>query len=97
MAQEDRMTKNAPRITARVDEEIQSLLARAAALSGMSSINAFVVSSAVEKARKIIAEEEKWCLDEADSRLFVEALQRQPKKHRKLAEAFERYENDTLS
>ncbi len=43
------MTATLPRITARVDADTQTLLTRAAALSGMPSMNAFVVNAAVEK------------------------------------------------
>jgi len=38
-----------PRITARVDAETQGLLAQAAAISGMTSINAFVLNAAIDK------------------------------------------------
>lgn len=40
------------RITARVDIETQDLLTKATAISGMSSINSFVISAAIEKAKK---------------------------------------------
>lgn len=86
------MTKSAPRIIARVDEETQGLLIRAAALAGMPSVNAFVVSSAVEKAKKIIPEEERMRLTEEESRQFIEALQRPAQIHPRLAKAFEAYE-----
>ena len=45
------MSATSPRITARVDIETQHLLSEAAALSGMPSINSFVLNAAVEKAK----------------------------------------------
>ncbi len=47
------MATTLPRITARVDADTQSLLNKAAALAGMPSINSFVLSAAVEKAKQI--------------------------------------------
>jgi uncharacterized protein (DUF1778 family) len=91
MTQELKMTQGAPRITARVEPEIQELLSRAAALAGMASINAFVVSSAVEKAKKIIAEEELLSLSAEESREFFDALERPAKRHERLAKAFAKH------
>ncbi len=51
------MTLNSPRITARVDEVTQELLYKATALSGLSSINSFVLGAAIEKAKEIMAKE----------------------------------------
>ena len=41
-----------PRITARVDAETQDLLAQAAAIAGMTSINSFVLNAAIDKTSK---------------------------------------------
>ena len=43
-----------PRITARVDAETQDLLAQAAAIAGMTSINSFVLNAAIDKAKQIM-------------------------------------------
>ena len=48
------MTASSPRITARVSTDTQELLSKAAALMGVSSINSFVLSAAIEKAKKIL-------------------------------------------
>jgi len=48
------MATTLPRITARVDVETQELLTKAAAIAGMSSINSFVLSAAIEKAKQVI-------------------------------------------
>ena len=52
------MTTAIPRVTARIDLNTQDLLARAAAISGISSINSFVLNAAVEKAKQIIEREQ---------------------------------------
>ena len=82
---------HAPRITARVSEEMQVLLKEAAALSGMKSINAFVLSAALEKARRIVADERRWQVEEVDAALFLEALERPAKEHEKLKKAHRAY------
>jgi uncharacterized protein (DUF1778 family) len=46
-----------PRITARVDAETQDLLAQAAAIAGMTSINSFVLNAAIDKAKQIMERE----------------------------------------
>jgi uncharacterized protein (DUF1778 family) len=85
------MATTLPRITARIDEEIQELLNKAAALSGVKSINAFVLSAAVEKARAIIAQEERLRIHEEEALQLIEALDAEPKHHKKLADAFKKH------
>jgi len=80
-----------PRITARIDEEIQELLNRAATLSGVKSINAFVVGAAVEKARAIIAQEERLLLSEEEASQLIEALDAESQAHDKLSKAFKKH------
>ena len=63
-----------PRITARVDMDTQELLSQASAIAGMSSINSFVLSAAIEKARKIIEQEQSLKLSQRDAILLVDAL-----------------------
>ncbi|MGC9386438.1 MAG: DUF1778 domain-containing protein [Hydrogenovibrio sp.] len=81
-----------PRITARVDIDTQELLYKAAALSGVSSINAFVLNSAVEKAKQIIEKEEVLKLSEQDSLKLMDALDQPAMANKKLQSAFSRYE-----
>lgn len=87
---------SSPRITARVSVDTQELLSRAAALMGISSINSFVVSAAIEKAKKIMAEEEALTLSKKDAMLFMDALDRPAKPNKKLNEAFVTYEKKTV-
>jgi len=88
------MTTTTPRITARVDSDTQELLTRAAALMGISSINSFVLTAAIEKAKKIIQKENTLRLSHRDSMLFVDALDR-PQANPRLEQAMQKYEKKT--
>lgn len=46
---ENIMAVSLPRITARVDADTQDWLTKAAAFTGMSSLNSFVLNAAIEK------------------------------------------------
>ncbi|MGI0118709.1 DUF1778 domain-containing protein [Zooshikella sp. RANM57] len=85
------MATNDPRITARVDQETQQLLARATAITGMASINSFVLSSSIEKAKQVIEQEELLKLSRRDAMMLVEALDAPPKSLPRLKEAAKRY------
>lgn len=89
------MTSLSPRITARVDLETQDLLSKAAALAGMSSINSFVLSAAIEKAKLIIEREHVLKLSKQDAILLMDALDRPAMAHSKLKAAAARYETKT--
>jgi uncharacterized protein (DUF1778 family) len=86
------MATTLPRITARIDVEVQDLLAKAAALSGISSINAFVLSSAIEKAKQIIEREQTLQLSARDASTLMAALDRPATANAKLQAAFARYD-----
>jgi len=88
------MNANIPRITARVDIDTQELLSKAAALMGISSINSFVLSAAIEKAKKIIQKENALKLSHKDAMLFVDALDR-PQSNLRLSQAMKNYEHKT--
>jgi len=82
-----------PRITARVDAETQGLLTQAAALAGISSINSFVLSAAIEKAKEIIERERSLKLSQRDALMLVEALDSNPKPNTRLQQASRHYKN----
>jgi len=86
------MTTPLPRITARVDVDTQELLTKAAAIAGMSSINSFVLSAAIEKAKQVIEREQVLKLAQADAMLLMAALDRPATVNLKLKVAAERYE-----
>lgn len=79
------------RITARVDIETQDLLTKATAISGMSSINSFVISAAIEKAKKVIEHEQTLKLSQVDATLLMNALYRPALQNSKLKAAATRY------
>lgn len=91
------MTTPLPRITARVDSETQALLSQAAAVSGLPSINSFVLSAAVEKAKKIIEQEQSLKLTERDSMMLLNALDANAKPHARLQLAVQKYDAKTQS
>ena len=87
------MATTLPRITARVDADTQDLLTKAAAIAGMSSINSFVLSAAIEKAKQIIEREQALKLSQADAISLMEALDRPATLISKLKVASNRYES----
>lgn len=89
------MATTLPRITARVDIDTQDLLTKAAALAGMSSINSFVLSAAIEKAKQVIEREQTLKLSQADAALLMEALDKPTTENAKLKIAAKRYEAKT--
>jgi len=86
------MLSNQPRITARVDAQTKELLIEAARISGNPSINAFVVSAAVEKAKEIIEKERILQLSKQDSELLIKALEDETPNNR-LSQAYKKYAN----
>ncbi|NOQ35256.1 MAG: DUF1778 domain-containing protein [Methylococcaceae bacterium] len=89
------MTTNLPRITARVDTDTQTLLSQAAAFAGMSSINTFVLSAAVEKAKQIMEREQLLKLNQADAMQLINALDAPAKINQRLQQAAKSYESKT--
>lgn len=86
------MATTLPRITARIDRDVQDLLSKAAALSGISSINSFVLNSAIEKAKLIIEREQVLRLSARDADALAAALDRPARPHPTLQAAFSRYD-----
>ena len=85
------MSTSLPRITTRVDEETQSLLSEAAAIAGISSINSFVLSAAIEKAKTLINEQHTVQLSLADARRLFDALDNPPEPNNYLTRAVSKY------
>ena len=80
-----------PRITARVDEQTQALLIQAANLLGMPSLNAFVLSAAIEKAKQVLIQEQSLQLNEKDTVTLITALDQPAQTHAKLKQAARHY------
>ncbi|MCD2452594.1 DUF1778 domain-containing protein [Methylicorpusculum oleiharenae] len=87
------MTTSLPRITARVDADTQDLLTKATVISGMSSINSFVLSAAVEKAKQLIEQDKTLKLTEQDALLLMDALDKPATTNSNLKAAAACYEN----
>ncbi len=90
------MTTTLPRITSRVDLETQQLLSQAAAISGISSINSFVLHAAVEKAKQIMEREQRLKLSARDAAILAEALEEDEQILDKLHQAALRYSDKKL-
>ncbi|MEJ1363812.1 MAG: DUF1778 domain-containing protein [Candidatus Sedimenticola sp. (ex Thyasira tokunagai)] len=86
-----------PRITARVDEDTQELLSQAAAVSGVSSINSFVLSAAIEKAKSIMDRERSLKLSKRDAMLLISTLDESEEGNKRLQQAANRYESKEQS
>lgn len=89
------MSATLPRITARIDDKTQELLSRAAAISGVSSINSFVVSAAVEKAMSIMERERSLKLGHDDAMMLLSALDEVGHASLRLQQAASRYDDKT--
>lgn len=79
------MPKN-ERVTARISEEVKLLLTQAAELSG-ATLNQFLVQAALEKAQRMIEQENIIRLSMQDSVWFFNALDNPPKPNAKLLQA----------
>ena len=88
------MNANTPRITARVDLDTQELLSKAAAIVGISSLNSFVLTAAIEKAKNIIQKENALKLSQRDAMLLVKALD-EPMSNPRLKQAMQKYKTKT--
>jgi uncharacterized protein (DUF1778 family) len=80
-----------PLITARVDADTWKLLSQAAAIVGMPDINSFVLSAAVEKAKKIVERDVSLTLSRRDAMMFVNALDVPPEVNLRLQQAAKNY------
>jgi len=83
-------TINNERISARVTEHIKDTLLAAAELTG-STLNQFLVQSALEKAENIIAKDKLIQLSHKDSICFFDSLENPPMPNAKLTSAVDTY------
>jgi uncharacterized protein (DUF1778 family) len=80
-----------PRITARVDVGTQALLSQAAAITGMTSLNAFVLNAAIEKAKSVIMQEQTLALTAHDAQKLMDALDAPAQCNERLQAAVQHY------
>jgi uncharacterized protein (DUF1778 family) len=81
------MTAKTERISARVSEHVYQTLHRAAGLVG-STINQFLVQSALERAHAVIEEESIIYLTGESTKKFFDAIENPPVPNEKLKTAF---------
>ena len=79
------MPKN-ERVTARISDDVKLLLTQAAELSG-ATLNQFLVQAALEKAQRMIEQENIIRLSMQDSVWFFNAMDNPPKPNAKLLQA----------
>lgn len=79
------------RVDLRISSDMKTLLARAAAYSGMS-LSGFLVASAAQQAKTLIADHESLTLTPRDWNAFLNALDETDKPRPKLAAAIQRHQ-----
>ncbi len=84
-------TRKDERLEARVSAEAKALCQEAASIEGRS-LTDFIVSSAVESARRILRERALVELSQRDRNAFVESLLNSPRPNQRLRKAARRYE-----
>jgi uncharacterized protein (DUF1778 family) len=92
--QETPDTTRGARLEARVSAAQKSMLQQAAALSGRT-LSEFVVASAQEAARRVIAEQESIRLSREEQSAFVQALLNPPEPNARLERAAQAYRRRT--
>lgn len=78
------------RIDLRTSPEIKELIVRAASTAGMS-VSAFLLGTAQERARQILADQEMMTLTSRDWNAFAKALDNADKSRPKLSAAMKRH------
>jgi len=76
-------TEKMDRIDLRITREQKKLLARAAALSGVS-MSSFLVNNALDQAKRIVVKSETITLSDRDRDLFYSILKNPPKPNKNL-------------
>ena len=82
------MAVKTDRITARVPENVHALLERAAGVLG-ATLNQFVVQAAIDRAQKVVEDENIIRLSGESTRLFFETLENPPAPNSRLMAAFQ--------
>lgn len=82
---------NKTRFDARLSVEQKQFFEKAAVIGGFRSLSDFVISSAQEKAREIINDNEQILASEKDQKVFFDAVLNPPAPNKNLQSAFEAY------
>lgn len=85
------------RVVSRVTPDVKALLTQAASWAGFSSINQFMVHSAMQEAERILRQEQVIHLSPCDTLAFLDALENPPKPNAALLKAAKRYHETVTS
>lgn len=85
------------RVVSRVSPEVKSLLEQAASWAGFSSINQFIVQSALREAERIVQHEQVIRLSLRDTFNFLHALEQPPKANAALLRAAKHYKESVTT
>jgi len=84
------------RVVSRVSPNVKALLEQAASWAGFSSINQFIVQSAVREAERIVQQEQVIRLSLRDTYAFLDALEHPPAPNAALLRAVKRYRDSVI-
>jgi uncharacterized protein (DUF1778 family) len=85
------MTEKSTRFDTRLPQEQKLYFEKAAQLGGYRSLTDFILSTAMEKAGKIISESEQVIASQRDSEVFFNAILQQSKPNSQLINAVNEY------
>lgn len=90
------MAVTTERLEARIGAPQKEVIRQACELEGRS-MSDFVIAAAVSRAEKVIEKEQRWKLDSAQSRNFVECLLADNEPSERLKQAAKNYQNSELA
>ena len=90
------VTQKTERVVSRVSPDVKALLEQAASWAGFSSVNQFIVQSAIREAERIMCQEQVIRLSARDTQAFLQALEHPPKPNAALLAAAKRYQRTAV-
>lgn len=84
------------RVVSRVSPDVKALLEQAASWAGFSSVNQFIVQSAIREAERIMRQEQVIRLSARDTQAFLQALEYPPQPNAALLAAAKRYQRTVV-
>lgn len=84
------------RVVSRVSPDVKALLEQAASWAGFSSVNQFIVQSAIHEAERIMRQEQVIRLSARDTQAFLQALEHPPQPNAALLAAAKRYQRTVV-
>ena len=90
------VTQKTERVVSRVSPDVKALLEQAASWAGFSSVNQFIVQSAIREAERIMRQEQVIRLSARDTQAFLQALEHPPQPNAALLAAAKRYQRTVV-